>query len=141
MHYWQMPLKLVKLSVFLHWCLMKGTVYTGTFGLRDRERKQPVTTDTVFRIYCMTKPITSALIINLYENGLLDLQDPVSKYIPELAYMQMASFDATVPGGNPQFTPQNPAMTIKDLLLHRAGIAYGIFGDVNPIEAIYSLTR
>ena len=110
------------------------TVYTGAFGLRDRERNQPVEMDTVFRIYSMTKPITSALILDLQEDGLLNIADPVSKYIPELANMKVASADAD---GNPVFSPQATPMTIEDLLLHRAGIGYGIFGPVNPVETMY----
>ena len=110
------------------------TVYKGTFGLRDRERSQPVELDTVWRIYSMTKPVTSALIMDLQEDGLLSLSDPVTKYIPELGAMQVASLDEN---GQPVFAPQNPAMTIEDLLLHRAGMGYGIFGDISPIETAY----
>lgn len=109
-------------------------VYTGAFGLRDRERDMPIELDTVFRIYSMTKPVTSAVILDLQEDGLLDLGDPVSKYIPELANMQVISKGED---SAPIFTPQETAMTIKDLLLHRAGIGYGIFGDVNPVETMY----
>ena len=110
------------------------TVYTGAFGLRDRERNQPVELDTVFRIYSMSKPITSALILDLQEDGLLNLDDPVIKYIPELAGMMVASADEA---GKPVFSPQATPMTVKDLMLHRAGIGYGIFGPVNPVEALY----
>lgn len=110
------------------------TVYTGAFGLRDRERDQPVELDTVFRIYSMSKPITSALILDLQEDGLLNLDDPVSKYIPELANMMVASEGED---GKPAFTSQTTPMTVKDLMLHRAGIGYGIFGPVNPIEEMY----
>jgi len=110
------------------------TVYTGTFGQRDRERDLPVEMDTVFRIYSMSKPITSALILDLQEDGLLNVNDPVSKYIPELGTMMVASAGAD---GQTVLTPQTTPMTIKDLLLHRAGIGYGIFGPVNPAEEIY----
>lgn len=109
-------------------------VYSGTFGLRDREREQPVEMDTVFRIYSMTKPITAAVIMDLQEDGLLDIDDPVSKYIPELSLMQVVS---TGEDGTPVLTPQETQMTVKDLLLHRAGMGYGIFGDVNPVETMY----
>lgn len=110
------------------------TVYMGAFGLADRERDVPVDMDTVFRIYSMTKPITSVVIMDLQEEGKLDINDPVSKYIPELAKMQVISAGED---GTPVFTPQKEPMTLKDLLLHRAGIGYGIFGDVNPVEAMY----
>jgi len=110
------------------------TVYTGAYGLRDRERQKPVDLDTVYRIYSMTKPITSAIIMDLQEDGLLDINDSVSKYIPELANMQVMS---TGENGQPIFAPQATQMTVKDLLLHRAGLAYGIFGSTNPVEAMY----
>jgi len=111
------------------------TVYARAFGMADRERNVPVDMDTVFRIYSMTKPITSVVIMDLQEEGKLDINDPVSKYIPELAKMQVISADAD---GKPVFTPQATPMTVKDLLLHRAGIGYGIFGDVNPVETLYA---
>lgn len=110
-------------------------VYTGTFGLRDRERDLPVAMDTVWRIYSMTKPVTSVIIMDLFEEGKLALEDPVEKYIPELGQMQVLSAG---PDGTPVFTPQQRPMTIKDLLLHRAGMGYGIFGEVNPIETAYA---
>ena len=110
------------------------TVYTGAFGLSDREREKPVELDTVFRIYSMTKPITSALILDLQEDGLINLDDPVAKYIPELDGMMVASAGED---GKPVFTPQTTPMTVKDLMLHRAGLGYGIFGPVNPIEEMY----
>ena len=111
------------------------TVYTGAFGLRDRENNKPVTHDTVWRIYSMTKPITSVIIMDLQEEGKLSLQDPVSKYIPELANMQVASLGDD---GNPKLTPQHRPMTLEDLMLHRAGLGYGIFGEVNPVETLYA---
>ena len=110
------------------------TVYTGAFGMADRERDVPVDMDTVFRIYSMTKPITSVVIMDLQEEGKLDINDPVSKYIPELAEMQVMSMGKA---GKPVLTPQTTPMTVKDLLLHRAGLGYGIFGEVNPVEALY----
>ncbi|MGB6231477.1 MAG: serine hydrolase domain-containing protein [Litorimonas sp.] len=109
-------------------------VYQGAFGLRDREAGLPVTDDTVWRIFSMTKPITSALIMDLIEDGLVALDDPVADYIPELAAMQVASLGED---GRPVFTPQARPMTVEDLLLHRAGLSYGIFGG-NPIEDAYA---
>lgn len=109
-------------------------VYTGAFGLRDKERGKPVELDTVFRIYSMTKPVTTAIIMDLQEEGLLDINDPASKYIPELAAMQVASVGEN---GLPKFTPQETPMTLKDLILHRSGMGYGIFGPVNPVEDFY----
>jgi len=108
-------------------------VYQGAYGLGDRERGVAVDEDTVWRIYSMTKPITSAVIMDLIEEGKLSLEDPASKYVPALADMQVASLGED---GLPKFEEQVRPMTIEDLLLHRAGIAYGIFGG-NPIEQAY----
>ena len=57
--------------------------YFRSFGLRDRERGTPVEDDTIFRIYSMSKPITSVALMTLYEKGLFQLNDPVSRVIPE----------------------------------------------------------
>jgi len=110
------------------------TVYQGAFGLGDRERNTPVDMDTVWRIYSMTKPITSVVIMDLQEEGKLKLSDPASKYIPEIANMQVAKLGDD---GTPSFEPQVRPITIEDLLLHRSGLGYGIFGPINPIAAAY----
>ena len=106
------------------------TVYRNSFGLADRERNTPVKSDTVYRVYSMTKPLTSALIMDLREDGKLKLSDPASKYIPQLGQMKVVSLGAD---GQPKYDAQTRPMTIEDLLLHRSGMAYGIFGG-NPIE-------
>ncbi len=110
------------------------TVYKGAFGLGDRERNTPVTMDTVWRIYSMTKPVTSAVIMDLQEEGKLKLSDPVSNYIPELANMMVATMGADE---QPKFEPQERPMTIEDLMLHRSGMGYGIFGPLNPVAEAY----
>lgn len=112
-------------------------VYTGTYGLGDRERGVAVTEDTVWRIYSMTKPITSVVIMDLVEEGKLSLSDPASKYIPALGQMMVASMGED---GTPKYEPQARPMTIEDLLLHRSGLAYGIFGG-NPIEEAYAASE
>ena len=106
------------------------TVYRESFGLADRERNVPVRSDTVYRVYSMTKPLTSALILDLREEGKLKLSDPASKYIPQIAQMKVVSLGAD---GRPKYEAQSRPITIEDLMLHRAGMAYGIFGG-NPIE-------
>jgi len=106
------------------------TVYRNSFGLADRERGTPVAPDTVYRVYSMTKPLTSALIMDLMEEGELKLSDPASKYVPEIAQMKIVSVGDD---GAIQMQEQAREITIEDLLLHRAGMAYGIFGG-NPIE-------
>ena len=111
------------------------SVYKGAFGLRDREQNKPVELDTVWRIYSMTKPITSAVIMDLQDEGKLSLSDPVIQYIPELVDMLVAQKGED---GKPVMAPQKQPMTLEDLMLHRAGLAYGIFGDVNPVETLYA---
>ena len=110
------------------------TVYTGAFGLGDRERKTPVTLETVWRIYSMTKPVTSVVIMDLQEEGKLKLSDPVSKFIPEIGNMQVVKIGED---GTPTSEPQARSITIEDLLLHRSGMGYGIFGPLNPIAQAY----
>jgi len=110
------------------------TVYQGAFGLGDRERNTPVDMDTVWRIYSMTKPVTSVVIMDLQEEGKLKLSDPVSKYIPELANMQVAKMGDD---GQPSFEPQARPITLEDLMLHRSGLGYGIFGPVNAVAAMF----
>lgn len=109
------------------------TVYQGQFGLADRENDAPVQADSVWRIYSMTKPVMSAVIMDLIEEGRLELSDPAADYIPALANMKVASLDET---GTPVFSDQLRPMTIEDLLLHRSGMSYGIFGG-SPIEEAY----
>ena len=110
-------------------------VYNGAFGLRDREAGLPVTEDTVWRIYSMTKPMTSAVIMDLEEEGLLSLSDPVSKFIPSFADVRIARPGAD---GSVERVAPRRAITVEDLLLHTAGLGYGIFGDMTPIEAEYA---
>ncbi|MEE9346554.1 MAG: serine hydrolase domain-containing protein [Robiginitomaculum sp.] len=110
------------------------TVYHGAFGVRDRERELPMDYDTVFRLYSMTKPITSVLILQLAEEGKLSLDDAAAKYIPQLSQMKVASLGAD---GKPKFDAQTTPMTVRDLMLHRSGMGYGIFGDINSVETAW----
>lgn len=109
-------------------------VYENAFGLGDRERNVPLTKDSVFRIYSMTKPMTSAVIMDLVEEGKLSLSDAVADYIPQIGEMKVATLGEN---GEVSFEDQAVPMTVKDLLLHRGGMAYGIFGEASPIEKAY----
>lgn len=103
-------------------------VYTETWGEADRENGVPMTPDTIFRIYSMTKPITSTAVMILYEEGKLLLNDPVGKYIPEFADLQVAV--ATADGGAAGETRDaKRPMTVRDLLRHTSGLTYGVFGN------------
>jgi CubicO group peptidase (beta-lactamase class C family) len=102
-------------------------------GLRDRERGRPVADDTIFRIYSMTKPIVSVALMQLYERGLVQLDDPVHRYIPSWAKLRV--YQA---GSYPDFqtTPCERPMTVRDLLSHQSGLTYGHAGRT-AVDAAY----
>jgi CubicO group peptidase (beta-lactamase class C family) len=108
-------------------------VHLSTFGRADCERNVPVAADTIFRIYSMTKPMTSIALMQLYERGLVELDAPVHEYIP--AWRNLPVFSA---GAYPDFETRPPArpMTVRDLLSHQSGLAYGLFEDT-PVERGY----
>ena len=101
-------------------------------GLADRERGKPVTRDTLWRIYSMTKPITSLAFMMLVEEGLVALDDPVSKFIPEWA--NLGVFAAGV--GPFLTTPPTRPMQMVDLLRHTSGLTYGFQSRTN-VDAAY----
>ena len=104
--------------------------YSASFGVRDPGTKAPMTDDTLFRIYSMSKPITSVAAMMLVEEGKLMLDEPVAKYIPAFANVKVGvewkGEDGTV--GVELVAPRRP-MTIQDLLRHTSGITYGFFGE------------
>jgi CubicO group peptidase (beta-lactamase class C family) len=106
--------------------------YVHTAGQRDRERGLPMTTDTLFRIYSMTKPVTSVALMTLWERGLFSLDDPVQRFIPEFARLRVRSG-----GAWPEFQTEAPArpMRIRDLLLHTSGLTYDFMYATNIDEA------
>jgi len=99
-------------------------VHLHTCGYRNIEKKLPMTEDALFRLYSMTKIITSVAIFLLYEKGLLDLNDAVAKYIPAFSDRQVKSPDGTL-------VPAERDITIYDLLRHCGGLGYtGFFEDL-----------
>ena len=106
-------------------------------GLRDVEREVPVSRDTVFRLYSMTKPITSVALMMLYEEGRFQLDDPVSKYIE--AWSDMEVFAG---GDEDRYLSRKPdaPMTVKHLLTHTSGLTYGFMNE-HPVEALYGRAR
>ena len=109
-------------------------VHDSTMGLMDRERKKPVEWDTVFRIFSMTKPVTSVALMMLFEKGLIQLDDPVYRYIPSFRKLEVY-----VSGVDGSFETRAPdrSMTIKDLLSHQSGFTYDFLKE-NEIDAAYS---
>ena len=95
-------------------------VYAGNFGLRDIENKKPMAQDTIFRVYSMTKAVTSVAAMILVESGQLRLEDKVSKHLPAFTKAQVWK-DAQL------VAPRKPA-TVKDLLCHTSGYSYGDTG-------------
>jgi CubicO group peptidase (beta-lactamase class C family) len=107
-----------------------------TLGHMDLERGKPMLDDTIFRIYSMTKPITSLALMMLYEEGHFQLQDPVYKFIPSWKNHQVwvkGSGDSMVT------RPPSAPMTIQHLLTHTAGLTYGgvLPGMDLPIDGAY----
>ena len=107
-------------------------VHQTLLGHADVERGKAVAEDTVFRIYSMTKPITSLAFMMLVEEGLVALDDPVSRFIPE--WKTLAVFSAGV--GPYLTTPPERAMQMVDLLRHTSGLTYGFQSRTN-VDAAY----
>ena len=98
------------------------------YGLMDREAQKPMSADTIFRIYSMSKAITTTAALNLYDAGKIGLDDPVSKYIPSFANLMVATTNGLCPVSRP--------MTIRDLMLHTSGLTYG--GGPKALQGAYS---
>ncbi|MFL5296027.1 MAG: serine hydrolase domain-containing protein [Phenylobacterium sp.] len=107
-------------------------VHEAVLGMRDVERGTKLTSDTVFRIYSMTKPITSVALMTLVEEGLIALDDPVAKHIP--AFKDLGVFSAGV--GPFMTTPPARPMQVADLLRHTSGLTYGFQSRTN-VDAAY----
>ena len=99
-------------------------------GMMDLAKGRPMKTDTIFRIYSMTKPITTVAAMMLWEAGTLQLDEPVSKYIPELKGLRVYV------GPKDETVPAKREITIRDLMRHTSGFTYGAFGD-SPVDRIY----
>ena len=107
--------------------------WTGVTGQMDRERGKPMREDTIFRIYSMTKPITSVAFMMLMEEGKVALDEPVHRHIPE--WRDLGVFVAGVPGAFQTKRPARP-MLIVDLLRHTSGLTYGFQARTN-VDAAY----
>jgi CubicO group peptidase (beta-lactamase class C family) len=88
-----------------------------TYGQMDLEAKKPTTKDAIFRLYSMSKAITTAAALTLYDAGKLKLDDPVSKYIPSFANLKVATSDG--------LRAPMREVTVRDLMLHTSGMTYG----------------
>jgi CubicO group peptidase (beta-lactamase class C family) len=109
------------------------TVHFSTQGMADVERRVPVREDTIYRIYSMTKPITSVAFMQLLERGLVALDDPVHKHIPE--WKDLGVFNGGLLETFRTKRPERP-MLIVDLLRHTSGLTYGFQQSTN-VDAAY----
>jgi CubicO group peptidase (beta-lactamase class C family) len=104
-------------------------VYLESFGVRDVATRLPITEHTIFRLYSMTKPITSVAAMMLIDQGRLKLDDPLSKYIPSFANAKVGVEKKLDDGSLAlELVPANRPITIKDLMRHTSGITYGFYG-------------
>ncbi len=106
-------------------------VHRGSFGFQDIAASKPMETDTIFRIYSMTKPITSLGLMMFIEQGSVDLIDPVVKFLPEFEKVRVWT-----PSGD--FVDPSGQITVRDLLTHTAGLSYGGYKDSqHPVDKLY----
>ena len=105
------------------------------YGKTDLVAGTPMTTDSIFRIFSMTKPVTGGAMMILYEEGKWSPSDPIAKFIPEFAHLKVyAGMDKD--GKMLLEDPKHPP-TIGELLTHTAGFTYGVFG-ATPVDKIYA---
>ena len=106
-------------------------IFFDKYGYQNLEAKTPVTNDTIFRIYSMTKPITSVGFMMLFERGLVRLEDPVSRYIPDFKIVKVL-------GNDGEMLDPEREITIHNLLNHTAGLSYGGIEETKlPVDAYY----
>jgi CubicO group peptidase (beta-lactamase class C family) len=113
-------------------------VYFESFGLRDVASPAPMTADSIFRLYSMSKPLTSVAAMMLVEDGKLALGDPLAKYLPDFADVKV---NIEQPAENGQqargLEPARRPITIEDLLRHTSGLTYGFYGD-SAVRKLYA---
>lgn len=119
----------------------KGKIaYFESFGLLDKSSGAPMTNEALFRIYSMTKPITSVAAMMLMEEGRLRLSDPVSKFLPRLAKLEVSVESIDPATGKASYTsvPAEREMTIQDLLRHTSGLVYTGFTAHARVKELYA---
>jgi CubicO group peptidase (beta-lactamase class C family) len=110
-------------------------VYFEAFGYRDKAAGAPMTTDTIFSVASMTKPMVAVGALQLYERGRLLIDDPLAKYFPKFADMQVAVLD-TKKESIVERVPAARKITIQDLFRHTSGLSYGASG-TTPVHKMY----
>lgn len=117
--------------------------YFESLGALDPQTKAPMTKDAIFRIYSMSKPITTVAAMTLFEDGKFGLDEPVGKYLPQLLKLQVAADNKPDPEADPTkltLVPANRPMSIQDLMRHTSGLTYGFFGDT-PVKKLYAQAK
>lgn len=108
-------------------------VHNKAYGFADRENRTRMSTDTLFRLYSMTKPITSVALLTLYEQGKFRLTDPLEEYIPQFRNLEVfAGYDAS---GNMILEAPKRKPTIQDAFRHTGGLSGGLGN--HAVDAIY----
>lgn len=111
--------------------------YLGCHGFADLAARQPMRPDALFRLYSLTKPITAAAVMALWDDGLLQLDDPLSRFLPEFADLRVF---AGLEGDRLVTEPLCRPLTIHDLLTHTSGLAYGL-DPITPVDVLYQQQR
>jgi CubicO group peptidase (beta-lactamase class C family) len=105
-------------------------IYHETFGAQDVASKAPITDKTIFRLFSMTKAITSVVAMMMIEDGTIKLDDPVAKYIPSFANVKVGVEKKAEDGTKAlELVPPNRPITVLDLMRQTSGITYGFYGD------------
>ena len=105
-------------------------VYHETFGVQDVVSRAPITDKTIFRLFSMTKAITSVVAMTMIEDGTIKLDDPVAKYIPSFADVKVGVEKKAEDGTKTlELVPPNRPITVLDLMRQTSGITYGFYGD------------
>ncbi|MFF6779485.1 serine hydrolase [Streptomyces sp. NPDC012510] len=104
-----------------------------TYGQRDRAARLPVETDTLWRVYSMTKPVTSVAALILVEEGRLSLTDPISRYLPEFAEPRVYESGE---GADVRTRPAEQPILVRHLMTHTSGLTFGFYYD-HPVDALY----
>jgi CubicO group peptidase (beta-lactamase class C family) len=104
-----------------------------TYGVRDLATTAPMTRDTIFRDYSMTKPVTGVAMMILYEEGKWQPSDPIAKYVPEFAHLKV--FKGMDADGKMILVDPDHAPTMRELMTHTAGFGYGM--GKGPVDAMY----
>ncbi len=105
-----------------------------TYGMRDAANGAPMTRDTIFRVFSMTKPLTGVAMMLLYEQGKWLPSDPIAKFIPEFAHLKVCK--AVDAAGNMILEEPVHPPTMQELMTHTAGFVYGFFGST-PVDKEY----